>query len=244
MSKAGRPRKMRGNIDFKGFKYEKLLYMNRRGKALEAYPHLKKYPELDPKHFKALRISFEKCLRYVMIYYTKNALRDVIPEIAHRKKEAALLAGFELNKDTGKFAPDIEQMLLCNNLLVNRMIIRFLRRSENKKFMLICGFEEARAKQMQKLLDGIGDKDKELTRVVIDNVKTLSKDIEELEMDLLNEDESPDLLELMYNEIDYSNLGISPEEIAEAEQDGTTEEILKSPYIHLHDATKRSHNKI
>lgn len=244
MAGPGRPRKRRGSIDFKGWKYEKILYLSRREKVLDVYPQLKRYPELDPKKYKGMRISFEKVLRYVMYYYTQNALRDAIPEMIHRKKEAAILAGFEIIRDTGKFSGEVERLIKCENELANQLIIRFLRRSENKKFMLLCGFEEARAKQMLKLVDGIGDKEKELTKVVIENVKTLSEDIEDLESELLNQDESPDLMELLYSEVDFTNLGISPEDIAESESEGTTKEILKTPYIHIYDGAKRSHNKV
>lgn len=227
--------------DFRGWKYEKLIGLSLREKVFDVYPHLKKYPELNPNKIKAKvkRMSFDKILRYVMIYYSDNVLRHTIPEIPRRKKEAALLAGFELSESMGKFGPDVEEMLLCRNHVINKMIVRFLRRSENKKFLQLCVFEEARAKQMQKLIDGIGEKEKELTKVVIDNVKTLSDDIEQLERDLLNEDDDIDLLEMMYDEVDYNNLGISPEEIAEAEADGTTEKILPSPYRHIHDSTKQ-----
>lgn len=230
MPKKNKKKKKRLELDFKGFKFEKILTLKERERVLDIYPYLQNYPELDPLKYSGIKIPFDKALRYVMFYYTRNALHDAFPEIAKRKKEAALLAGFKLSEATGRFSPRVEEMLNCENEKVNQLIIRFVRRSSNKKFTQLCVFEEARAKQMQKLLDGVGDKDKELTKVVMENVKTLTKDIEDLETDLLNEDTTVDLLELMYNEVDSSNLGISPEEIAHASKDGTIDEIIKSPY--------------
>ena len=241
---AGRPRKKLTEQDFKGFKYEKIVNLPLRQKVLDVYPQLKKYPELHDKKFKKMRLSFDRILRYVILYYSDNILRQVIPEVAHRKKEAANIAGFYELKNTGQFSYDVEQMLRCQNPVINQLIIRFLRRSENKKFMQLCVFEEARAKQMQKLIDGVGDSDRELTKTVIDNVKTLSQDIEDLEKELLNEDDSRDLMEAMYDEIDYTNLGITPEEIAETIADGTTDKILKSPYKHKYDGSRNRAKKV
>lgn len=225
--------------DFKGWKYDKLIGLALRDKVFDVYPHLRKYPELNPKKVKIKRMSFDKILRYVMIYYSNNVLRYTIPEVPRRKREAAILAGFEISKVTGRFGPDVESMLLCENPIINQMIVRFLRRSENKKFLQLCVFEEARALQMNKLVNGMQGKGSETTKYIIENVKTLSADIEELEKDLLNEDDSIDLLEMMYDEVDYNNLGISPEEIAEANADNVADKVLPSPYKHAHDGTKQ-----
>lgn len=229
--------------DFRGWKYEKLVGLNQNRKVIDVYPHLKKYPELNPKLVKLPRLSFDKVLRYIMIFYSNNVLRYTIPEVIRRKREAAYIAGFNIGQNTGRFRPEVERMMLCENEDINKMIVRFLRRSENKKFLQLCVFEEARAKQMQKLIDGISEKEKELTKVVIENVKTLSDDIERLEQDLLNEDTSQNLIELIYDEVDYSNLGLSPEDIVEMESDGSTDKILKSPYVSRYDGSRQRTEK-
>lgn len=220
--------------DFRGWKYEKLVGLNMNKKVFDVYPHLKKFPELNPKALKDTRLSFDKILRYVMIFYSNNVLRYTIPEVMRRKREAAFIAGFEFTKEN-KFGQWVEEMILCKNMSINKMIVRFLRRSENKKFLQLCVFEEARAKQMQKLIDGEGGKGGETTKYIIDNVKTLSEDIEQLEKDILNEDENIDLIEMMYDEVDYNNLGVSPEDIAALEAEGTTAEVIGSPYKSLWD---------
>ncbi len=225
--------------DFKGWKYDKIIDLPYTSKVLEAYPHLKKYPELNPKKFLTKSVSFDKTLRYILIYYSDNILRKTIPEVMQRKKEAALLAGFQLNKE-GKFHVQVEKILLCQNQHANRMIVRVLRRSENKKFLQLCVFEESLAKQMQKLIDGIGEKDRELTKVVIDNVRTLTEDCEKLENDLLNEDEDKDLLNMLYDERDDNNLGISPEEIAELYNQEKLDSLIKAPYRSKYSAKGKS----
>lgn len=240
-----RPRSKKGtDLDFSGWKYEKLLYLKPEEKIFEAFPEFALYPEMDQKNFKGLKLSFERVLKYIILYYSQNTLRDLYPDTASRKREAALIAGFIINKSNNRFTTNVEELLNCENLKANRMIIRFLRRSENKKFAQLCVFEEAKAKQMQKLLDGVGDKDKELTKVIIDNVKSLTQDIEELEREILNGDKSVPLIDLLYNEVDYSNLGISPEEIAQATRDGDLEYIFKNPYIHLKDSQKYKQKKV
>ena len=217
--------------DFKGWKYQKVIGLPLYSKVFDVYPALKIYPEINVKNWKVKRLTREKVIRYTMIYYSYNILHSVITEVPRRKKEAALLAGFKLNKD-GRFGPDVEEMLLCKIPVINRMIVRFIRRSENSSFLQLCVFEEARSKQMQMLVDGI-EGNQSNTKIIIDNVKTLSADIDKLKSELLNDDDNVDMREMMYNEIEWKNLGISPEDIAELTKDDTIDDVLPSPYVHV-----------
>ncbi len=223
--------------DFRGWKYQKLVGLGAQKRVLDVYPHLKKYPELKLSKRELGKLSFDKVLRYVMIYYSDNVLRHTMPETLRRKREAAFIAGFNFGDKTNKFGPEVERMLLCQNSGINRLIVRFIRRSENKKFLQLCVFEEARAKQMQKLIDGVEGKGTETTKYVIDNVKTLSEDIDRLERELLNDDPNEELIDMIYDEVDNNNLGISPEDIVELEKENALEGILTNPYKHIHDSS-------
>lgn len=214
--------------DFNGFKYQRVISW--KTDILKAYPELRRHKEFDPKLYKTMRLSHDKIFRYVLLVYTRNILFESIPSMVNRKREAALLAGFEPNSDTDTFSPDIERVLTCENQLVNKLIVLVIRLNKDSLWQQYCAFEEARANQIYKMIGGVDSKDKEQTSTLMDNIKKLSNHIDEIQADLLNQDEQLDLLELLYQGAVSENLGLRPEDIAQARKDGSLEKIIKNPY--------------
>ena len=211
--------------DFKGWRYVNIINLRAARKVIKEYPHLEKYPEFQEKNNKKMRLSLDKVIRYAFIMYSDTVLNQTIPELAKRKREAAILAGFTPNEETGKFAGDIESMLLCENYEINKIFVRVIMLTRNNKIQQLGVLNEARHKEMIKLMNGDGK-----TKDQFQNLKDMSDYIEDLEKDVLNNDNSYDLLEELYSELDSENLGIRPEEIAKAKKDGSFDKIIKSPY--------------
>jgi len=212
--------------DFNGFKYQKTV--SSKADVIKNYPELKKYPEFNPKVYKSLRLSPDKIFRYVLLVYTHNIIFESIPSVVKRKREAAILSGFHANSETNTFSHDIELLIKCDlDPLVNDLIIRVIRINKDSKWIQLLAFEEARARQVAHMVAGTG----EATRVLMENVTKLSESIEELSNDLLNQDEQPDIIELLYENIITENLGIKPEDIAQARKDGNLSKVLKKPSI-------------
>lgn len=210
--------------DFNGFKYQKVV--SSKQDVIKNYPELKKYQEFNPKTYRSLRLSPDKIFRYVLLTYTNNILFESIQDMVKRKREAALLAGFHVDAETDTFSNDIEKLIKCElSSEVNDLIILVIRLNKNGKWRQIVAFEESIIRQIAHLVKGTG----EATSVLMTNIKNLSDSIEDLRNDLLNEDEQPDIIELLYENIITENLGIKPEDIAKARKDGNLNKVLKKP---------------
>lgn len=213
--------------DFKGWRYEKIIGLRESKKVLKEYPHLSKYPEFLEKNHKSMRLSLDKVIRYAFIMYSDTVINQTIPELAKRKKEAAILAGFSPNPETDKFAGDVESLLLCENPDLNKIFVRVMMLTRNSKIQQLGALNEARRKEMLRLVSGDSKTD---NKKHFESLKQMSEYIEDLEKDVLNNDNAYDLLEELYSELDSENLGIRAEEIAKAKREGNLKQILKDPY--------------
>lgn len=210
--------------DFSGFKYQRIV--SSKVEVLKSYPELKKYKEFDPKLYKKMRLSYDKIFRYVLLAYTNNILLESIPEMTKRKRESAILAGFGTGKGVESFSGDVEEIIKCNIPLVNELIILVIRLNKDGEYQQLLAFEEARASQISNMINGDG---RDATAVLMENIRKLSAYIENLRNNILNQDEQPDIIELLYENIITENLGIKPEDIAQARKDGNLDKILKKP---------------
>ena len=187
--------------------------------VLKQFPGLKKFEEFQ----KRFDPDTDKIHRYVLLMYTVNILQS-LPNVEERKIEAAKLAGFTLTR--GKFDSKTEKLLSCKIDEVNDLIIRVCCLDRNEDFAELMVYEQSYYAQLKKLLNPEEEKVKE-TR---NNARQFKEDIKELRKSLLNQDESPDLVDRLYDYIDGIDLGISPEEIAIAKKTGTLKELIHHPY--------------
>lgn len=191
---------------------------------LKNWPELKRFPEFMVNLAKKYRLLTDKVHKYALLVYTPNILHRAIPEIAKRKAEAALLAGFTYREGSTIFPHKVEEMLTCEYAEINDLFIRTARLSRNSQFEQLVVYEEARARQMRKLLSDIDGN--ETTKTVHDNIRRLSEDIERLQNEILFQDNEKPLLERLYFAIENIQLGIRPEEIAEIRASGNFDKIV------------------
>lgn len=209
------------STDFSGAVYNVLELGDQ--KAVKKWPQLKRFPEFNYNFSKLYRLNTDKVHRYALLLYTQNILQKAVPELAKRKSEAALLAGFNYRLSTTFFPKQVEEMLLCEYTECNDLFIRVVRLSRNSQFEQMIVYEEARARQMRKLLDDVGN---ERTKDIHDNIRRLSEDIERLQDDILFNDNQKPLLERLYFSIENIQLGIKPEEIAEVQKSGNFDKLV------------------
>lgn len=212
--------------DFKDAKYNVLDIGTR--KVVEAFPELQRFPEFNKNYFEITGLFHEKVLKYVMLMYMDNILKRSMPDLMKRKREAALLAGFEIQATTRRFPKELEKIFLCEDMQVNQLIIRVIRLNNNNAFEQLAIYEEARARQMYKLLSPSTQDEK--TKEIHDNIRRMTDDIEKLEKLLMFEEKSPNLVKALYFEIENIQLGIRPEEYAEAKRNDALDQILFDPY--------------
>lgn len=212
--------------DFKDVKFNVLDIGDR--KVLDAFPALKRYPEFNVNYQPITRLSNEKVLKYMLLVYTDNILNRTIPELLKQKREAAFLAGFEIDPKTRRFSDHLERVFECKNPMLNKLLVRVSRLNNNSSFEQLAIYEEARARQMFKLVsDNI---DNEKIKDIHENIRRLTIDIDNLERDLLAGEKDKEIIDLLYHEIENIQLGIRPEEIAEAKRQGALDLVLLDVY--------------
>lgn len=212
--------------DFKDAKYNVVDIGEE--KVIDIFPELQKYPEFNIDYKKITNLSTEKIFRYVILMYMDNVLSRSLPDLAKRKREAAILAGFEKDAKTRRFPDSLEQIMECNISQVNNLIIRVVRLNNNSAIEQLAVYQEARARQMLKLLNDQSDNEK--TKEVHENIRRLSSDIEDLQRKVLVGEKSKSIITSLYHELDNIHLGIRPEEISEAKRRGALDVVLLDVY--------------
>ena len=236
-------------MEFKDSDFEKLMFnvfiVDDKEPILRKFPVLRNYPEYKLKtHYKTeankkgrkkktedeeglvpIEIDFNKIFRYIVYMYDMNSPFRIMENIITRKVEAAKLAGFEIGGRM-EFPEHIEKMLQGRIININKMIIRYVRMQKNTKFAKLVIFEEAYYNELEKLKN---KEDEERTSIVIDSVNKLDAEIQNLSNDILGHDNNKFLMKELYEQIEYEELGLRPEEIAQKIRDG--EEVLGyTPY--------------
>lgn len=212
--------------DFKDVKFNVLDIGEK--KVLVAFPMLQRYPEFNINFKQLTGLDNEKVLKYMLLVYTDNILNRTIPELLKRKREAAFLAGFEIELTTRRFPENLERVFECQYRELNQLLIRIARLNNNSPFEQIAIYEEARARQMFKLVSDSIDNEK--IKDIHENIRRLTIDIDELELKLSSGEKNKEVIDLLYHEIEGIQLGIRPEEIAEAKKQGALDLVLLDVY--------------
>lgn len=202
--------------------FEKLLFnvysLPPKTRITEHFTKLAYYDEFNIA-FKDL--DKDVVIRYIIYVYDKNSPFLRIDNLAKRKREAALLAGFTPKKD-GTFDDEIRNVLHCRNRDVNKMIVRFCRMCKDPLYAYYVVINEAFFKESENIMCGDKTKIKEL--------KDLRESIEEListRREFLSQEESMDLHEELEEFIELEELELRPEDIALKLQKGINPIVLK-----------------
>lgn len=177
------------------------------GKSLmSAFPQLFVFPE-----FQALlpqELKKDVIVRYIIYMYDyQSPLRTKIEDPRTRKINAMLLAGQNMEK-TGDFSPEINEVLLNKNETVLRMVFRYVRWTRGDKYSLLVSIQEGKYLAQENLSQGgLGE---------LAKIKTAQNEIDNLVSELLSQDNIGDVKGSFLDYIEYESLGLSPEEIGEA----------------------------
>lgn len=152
-----------------------------------------------------------KIIRYINFMYSMEltCIKQNFPGYRERKVECAILAGFEYDPNNGKFDKRVEEMLSCNNSVVNRMIICFLRKQYSDPYAAIVAMREVYYRGMEKVLN---DKDAGPNEII--EWGKSEKSLREMELNFLSGDESKPLTAALVKKIEEESLGLRPEDVA------------------------------
>ncbi len=206
-----------------GLKYNKDEYQKLRFRVDEvdvlsydpiiSFPEIKYYPELSDSNLISglvMNNLYGQIFAWIVYAYDPTSPYVRLNDgIIKRKTEAMEAVGISKNKN-GKYDQFIERILTNGNEEVNRMIIRFLKLVRNSQWAILSTYQETLYRQLDELRSGSAEKDKD----TISNTQTLSKEIDELQLTFLTNDDSSYLREALYDAIEIENLALKPEDIA------------------------------
>lgn len=176
---------------------------------LEVFPMLSMYPEfrVSPKP-----LNRNNVIRYICYMYDKGSpLLTKVDNIYKQKIEAATLAGFKMN-EAGTFNGHVDSMMVGGNYKINHMIIRFLRLMRDEEFMQFRIYKEKLYSSLNKLQE-IDDPKK--LKEMIALTSSLTAVIDDLKKDFVDPFDSKKLIETLYEQAEFEDLGLSPEAIAD-----------------------------
>lgn len=222
--------------DFKDLRYN--VFIPEDIKFIDFYEELKKYPEFKIKFeyytnkdgFKKLYDITDKVHRYVFLLYQDSVL-NTLKTLSERKREAALLIGFEVIKVKGeeKFHPYIEDLLLNKETKIMHVILRACKIIHKPHYTNLLIYEET-LDNLRRSLPTIDPTKADTIKKIIANINELSEQIDNLTKKILNNNIEEVTLKNLYPSIDDDILGISPEEIAKAIEQGTIKQVIKNIY--------------
>lgn len=192
-----------------------------------------KYYQCDPS------VSEDRVLDFIILtYHPESELVRSIHNIIRRKYEAAKIADFPPKQDN-KFKKHYEAIVLGNSTLVNKMIILFLRMINNPDYSLLQVYIKSYYNSLEALesVEHTGTDDareqkaraearEKLTKVI----QTTRENIKDCERSLMQGDDTKDVLEALYENIDEEILAITPEHIADKIQNNEDPIGHHNPY--------------
>lgn len=194
--------------DFKNM-YFNVWQLRKNASVIKAFPVLGTYAEFQ----KEIKLDYNKVLRYICFAYDKGTpLPGKMENLLKTKLEAAELAGFE--KTDKKFQDDVNKMILGKNNDINLMIVRFLSIFHDTDFMEFKTYKEAHFD----IMDQIRNADKSDSKKYSELLKvadTLSKYMSDRINNIFHPEETREQIMAMYEMVDYEELEITPEKIAE-----------------------------
>lgn len=196
------------DIDYSELSYDRMIanpmVVPQKKCPSDVYPLFKKYKEFLEE---TPDIDKKKLFRYIPLVYDKNSpLRTVLSDIKKIKTKAAELAGFNKN-DEGRFLKPIEAVILCDDRVVNAMIVRYVLEHKSAKYHEMVILSEAHVKIAVNVLEAPTDKD-------IKNFQSIGSQLDEIKQELLSGDNSVKLQEDLLQYYFEDKLQLRPEDIA------------------------------
>lgn len=166
----------------------------------------------------------EKTVRYIILMYDiKSDLKKLYEGLYERKRNAALLAEFELT--SGKFEPWVESMILGENDAVNDAILRYVRLFGIPDATAYLAYTEILHKQV---LSAMHENDEKKLKVIQDNIENAMDKVREFERRIFSGDEVETVRAALYRYAEKIRLQLRPEDVANAIETGDL--ALVDPY--------------
>lgn len=158
---------------------------------------------------KVYPIDKQKVFTYIAVLYDiKSTLHKDYPYYPHRKYQAALLAGWEKQKNDA-FDPIVEDIITGSVVTVNNAIVKYCLLQHNTDFMMYVSYSSVFAiLNLRALTGSFSDND-------IKNIEKIGKLINDLSVKIFGGEEVRSMKEALYSAAEKERIALKPEDIAE-----------------------------
>jgi len=152
-------------------------------------------------------------IKYIVACYDKESpLIDAYKKRwVIKKRESAIVAGFDKNSD-GHFSEEADRVIFCKNKIINKVVLRYLYLQHNRLFQTYVIYNEMYLNQSEELIRYDFSQPSH-AKAAKENLDTLDKDIQELELKIFGGEETSKLKELLYEESVGTLNDLRPESI-------------------------------
>lgn len=176
------------------------------------------HPDLDlfvkNREDKLTSLQTVQIIRYIVACYDKESpLVDAYRKRwLIKKRESAIVADFPKNDD-GHFSEGADKVIFCKNKIINKVILRYLYLQHNRLFQTYVIYNEMYLHQSEELMR-YDFAQPAHAKAAKENLDTIDKDIQELELKIFSGEEISKMKELLYEESTSTFNDLRPESIA------------------------------
>lgn len=198
------------DFNFDGYLFDPTISDKNLEKAFSKY---EEFQEEIPKS-----VALGKLIRYIILLYDLSTeMNDVFKDVTTRKRECAILAGFEI-LDTYRFDSDVEDFIIGRTEVINNMIIKYVRLFNDPDYIILVSYwnmllHEIGTSMNLNKSDGDIKESKDLKDTRI-NIDALNKHISELSKNIFRDDDNRNLRKALYKTMEKERLILRPEDIA------------------------------
>lgn len=184
------------------------------------------HPDLDiwvqKREDKLTTLPTFQIIRYIVACYDKESpLVDAYKKRwIIKKRESAIVADFPKNSD-GHFSKEADEVIFCRNKVINKVVLRYLYLQHNRLFQTYVIYNEMYLHQSEELIR-YDFANPTHAKAAKENLDTLDKDIQELELKIFSGDETNKMKELLYEESTGTFNDLRPESIVSRLEKGLT----------------------
>lgn len=196
-------------------------------KGFEFVSALEKIAEFNPDKFP--KVDRRQLYIFIILTYDKNSpLWQMFPNFWHKKRIAAITAGFEQDQ-SGLFSQYVMDLLFGKLEAVNSMIIRYCLFFNEPEFVaLVSNYEMFIQETAQAVMPSSSQEKKQIAS----NIKFLNNEISTLARTVFGGDESLELKKQLYKTATSEILKLRPELVAarlSPDEDDDDDEISNGP---------------
>lgn len=195
-------------LDFRSLRYD---FSKVRGDLLEAFPDLAKIEGIEKIEKQYNGIDRNSILKYLILMYDPGSPISE-PDLMPRKSMCALEAGFPRERG-GRFIKPAEQIIMLDDKLFANIVVSFVSSFHSATYSKLVAYRQ-HYESLLRLLMTKGGKD-----VKLGDIDILEDSINDMQARLLR-DNSPKLVEALYEKVISDQLKLRPEDIAEKIENG------------------------